>query len=129
MKKLTALALALICLLALPGCSGAGKRPYKDLKAEEISSAVIFLQPPDKTVQVKDMDRLAALLRDLVIYEKDNSYTQYAGQSVTIRLTMSDGTRTSITECNPFLIIDGTGYRTKYEPCEALNHWANGLSG
>lgn len=40
---------------------------------------------------------------------------------------MSDGTQTSIMAYNPFLVIDGTGYRTKYEPCEALNSYANRL--
>ena len=30
-------------------------------------------------------------------------------------------------EYNPFLVIDGVGYKTKYEPCEALNHYANRL--
>ena len=28
---------------------------------------------------------------------------------------------------NPFIIIDGIGYKCKYEPCEALNHYANEL--
>ena len=28
---------------------------------------------------------------------------------------------------NPFLIIDGVGYKTKYEPCQALNSYANEL--
>ena len=76
---------------------------------------------------MEETDRLIALLQDVVIYEEDNSYTEYAGQAVTIQLTMSDGTQTSITEYNPFLIIDGIGYRTEYEPCEALNRYANEL--
>ncbi len=40
---------------------------------------------------------------------------------------MADGTETEITACNPFLVIDGAGYRTKYAPCEALNSYANRL--
>jgi hypothetical protein len=31
------------------------------------------------------------------------------------------------TAYNPFFIIDAVGYRTKYEPCEKLNLWANEL--
>ena len=40
---------------------------------------------------------------------------------------MTDGTQTSIMAYNPFLVIDGIGYKTKYEPCEALNSYANRL--
>lgn len=34
---------------------------------------------------------------------------------------MADGTQTEVMVYNPFLVIDGVGYKTKYEPCEALN--------
>ena len=70
---------------------------------------------------------LVDLLKDVVVYNKDNSYTDYSGQGVTFTLVMIDGTQTSIMEYNPFLVIDGVGYKTKYEPCEALNHYANRL--
>ena len=127
MKRLTAWVLTLVGILGLVGCSSTGTKPYQDLSAAEISFATVLLQPPDKTIQVEELDTLLALLQDLVIYEEDNSYTEYAGQAVTIQLTMSDGTQTSITAYNPFLIIDGVGYRTEYEPCEALNGYANEL--
>ena len=127
MKKLTALVFALTGILGLIGCSSAGTKPYQDLTTAEIASTAVLLQPPDKTFQVEEPDRLIELLQDVVIYEEDNSYTEYTGQAVTIQLTMCDGTQTSITTCNPFLIIDGTGYRTEYKPCEALNRYANEL--
>ena len=113
MKKLTAWAFALTGILGLVGCSSAGTKPYQDLTAAEITSATVLLQPPDKTLQVEEPDRLIELLQDVVIYEEDNSYTEYAGQSVTIQLTMSDGTHTDITAFYSFLIIDGKGYRTE----------------
>ncbi len=127
MKKLTAWVFILACILGLVGCSSAGTKPYQNLTATDISSATVLLQPPDKTLQVEEPDRLIELLQDVVIYEEDDSYTENAGQAVTIQLTMSDGTQTSITAYNPFLIIDGIGYRTEYEPCEALNRYANEL--
>ena len=129
MKKLTAWVLALAGVLGLAGCSGpgAGTNPYQGLTTEEISAAAVQLQPPDKTLLVEELDQLVALLQELVIYEEDPSYTEYAGQAVTVQLTMSDGTQTSVTEYAPFLIIDGVGYRTEYEPCEALNRYANEL--
>ena len=104
MKKLTAWVFILACILGLVGCSSAGTKPYQNLTATDagtkpyqnltatdISSATVLLQPPDKTLQVEEPDRLIELLQDVVIYEEDDSYTEYAGQAVTIQLTMSDG--------------------------------------
>lgn len=104
-----------------------GRKPYKDLEAAQIVSAEVQLSPPDKTIQITEIKELADLLKDVVIYNKDNSYTEYAGQGVTFTLVMTDGTQTSIMAYAPFLVIDGVGYKTKYEPCEALGHYANRL--
>lgn len=127
MKKLVAWLLAVACIGGLAGCSSSGTRPYQDLTAQEVSSATVHLIPPDKTLPVEDIGELVALLNDVVIYSKDSSYTDYAGQAVTFTLAMTDGTQTSIMAYNPFLVIDGVGYRTEYEPCEALNNYANEL--
>lgn len=104
-----------------------GKKPYKDLDAAQIVSATVNLSPPDKTVQIIEIKELVEYLQDVVIHNKDNSYTAYAGQGVTFTLTMTDGTQTKIMAYNPFLVIDGVGYKTDYEPCEALNNYANKL--
>ena len=101
-----------------------GRKPYKDLEAVQIVSATVQLSPPDKTIQITEMKELVDLLKDIVIYHEDNSYTEYEGQGVTFTLVMTDGTQTSIMAYNPFLVINGIGYKTKYEPCEALNHYA-----
>ena len=42
-------------------------------------------------------------------------------------LTMADGSTEEIIAYNPFVIINGVGYRTKYEPCEKLSQFANTL--
>ena len=127
MKKLLAWILALGSVLGLAGCSAAGTRPYKELDTTEVLSATVQLTPPDTTLQIEDLHELVELLKDVVIYEEDSSYTEYAGQGVIVTLTMTDGTQTSIMAYNPFLVIDGVGYRTEYEPCEALNRFANEL--
>lgn len=131
MKRKTGIVL-IICLLV--GCVtgvalliGRGQKPYRNLDAFQIIMATVRLTPPDKTIQITEIKELVEYLEDVVIYNKDNSYTEYAGQAVTFTLTMSDGTQTSIMAYNPFLVIDGTGYKTKYEPCQALNSYANGL--
>ncbi|GFI10972.1 hypothetical protein IMSAGC007_03444 [Lachnospiraceae bacterium] len=131
MRKRTMI-IPLICILLLAFTMiifvfVSGRRPYKDLEAAQIVSAAVQLSPPDKTIQITETKELVDLLKDVVVYNKDNSYTDYSGQGVTFTLVMIDGTQTSIMEYNPFLVIDGVGYKTKYEPCEALNHYANRL--
>ncbi len=129
--KRKVLIIALVCIL-LVGISlivfcASGRRPYKNLDTSQIAAATVKLSPPDQTIQIAEIEELVSYLKDVVIYREDNSYTEYCGQGVTFTLTMTDGTSTQITAYNPFLVIDGVGYRTKYEPCEALNSYANRL--
>lgn len=112
-----------LCLLSR------GKRPFRALDASQIAYAQVQLLPPDKTVEIADTEALAALLRDVVIYERDDSYTEYSGQAVIFTLTMTDETQVEVMAYNPFLVIDGAGYKTKYAPCEALNGYGNQLLG
>ena len=106
-----------------------GRRPFAALRLEEIAHATVRLIPPDAEVTLDDeqIAELAALLQSTVIYRQDMAYTEYDGQGVLFTLVMADGRRITINACNPFLVIDGIGYRTKYAPCEALSAFANGL--
>lgn len=118
-----ALAIILLCL------SGDifGKRPFKNLDGADIVSAAVELMPPDVKLEIPDKEKLAELLRSVVIYRQDDSYKDYAGQAAVFTLIMEDGTAVEITDYTPFVIIDGVGYKAKYEPCEALNSYANAL--
>ncbi len=127
-----AVIISLICIvsaiiLMFVFAAAGGRKPYKNLEAVQILSATVRLTPPDVTIQITEIEELVDLLKDVVIYNKDNSYTEYAGQGVTFTLVMADGTQTGIMAYSPFLVIDGVGYKTKYEPCEALSHYANML--
>ena len=104
-----------------------GRMPYQDLKASEVVSAAVRLSPPDETVPIADPEELVALLKEVVIYREDDSYTEYSGQAVTFTLIMADGSQEEITAYSPFLIVNGTGYRAKYGPCEQLSRYANQL--
>ncbi len=75
----------------------------------------------------RETEELVSYLNEVVIYNKDNSYTEYDGQAVIFTLSLADGSQVEIIAYNPFIIIDGIGYKCKYEPCEALNHYANEL--
>ncbi len=131
MRKKT-ITISLICILAtvvimIVFAAAGGRKPYKNLDAAQVISAAVQLSPPDTTIQITEIKELVDLLKDVVIYNKDNSYTEYDGQGVTFTLVMADGTQTSIMAYAPFLVIDGVGYKTKDEPCEALNQYANML--
>ena len=68
-----------------------------------------------------------ALLSFALLGTRHNSYTEYVGQGVIFTLSLSDGTYKEIIGYYPFLILDRVGYQTEYEPCEALNSYANEL--
>ena len=126
--------IVLLCLAAI-GCgilaasAMAGRRPYRHLTAADIQSATVLLAPPDTMLEIPDTAELAEYLSQVVIYGRDDSYTEYAGQGVIFTLYLTDGSTTDVMAYNPFLVIDGVGYRTKYEPCEALSRYANQLLG
>lgn len=104
-----------------------GRKPFAKISGADIAYATVQLLPPDKTVALTDLYKLADALNDIVVYEKDNSYTDYDGQAVVFTVNMTDGTKTVINAYNPFIVIDGVGYRAKYEPCERLSQLANKL--
>lgn len=104
-----------------------GQRPFAHITADQIASARVEIMPPDKEV---DLDReaiedLAGILRVVTVYRKDDSYRDYSGQAAVYTISLTDGTVVTVQAYNPFLIIDGVGYRTKYEPCQALSALGN----
>ncbi|MGN6710660.1 hypothetical protein [Anaerocolumna jejuensis] len=111
------------------GRSFIGTRPFKDLTAKDVKEVTVKLIPPDTELGFTDeeVNKLVEILNRVVIYQKDNSYGKYAGQAVIFTMTKTDGTQISINAYNPFIIIDGVGYKTKYGPCEELNNLANNL--
>ena len=129
-KYLPAIGAAALLLAALAaGFLFYGRKPFQGLEAADIAVASVTLIPPDVTLELDEaeMGTLAELLGEVRITRPDQSWTEYAGQAVQFTVTFTDGTLTEVTDYNPFLIIDGTGYRTAYEPCEALNRFANEL--
>lgn len=130
-KKRLIFSLAIIILLTALAIFGLyhflGKKPFANINEEDISSASVQLMPPNKTIQITELSELADVLKDIVIYNKDDSYKEYDGQAVIFTITLTDGTKTVINAYNPFVVIDGIGYRTKYEPCERLSQFANDL--
>lgn len=129
MKKRAVLLAVSACVIVIGiAASGlAGRRPFRDLQASDVVSATVYLSPPDETIPIPDIPELVLYLQEVVVYNKDDSYSSYCGQGVTFTLTMSDGSQIRIMAYNPFAVIDGVGYRTKYAPCEKLSRYANQL--
>ena len=121
---------ALLCLLAAWSVGQAvlgGERPFRDLEGADITAASVALFPPGRSLEVPDREALAGLLREVVVYGEDPSWRDMAGQTVLFSLSMADGREVRVTAFSPYLVVDGTGYRTKEGPCEALEAYANGL--
>ena len=58
------------------------------------------------TIQISETEELASYLNEVVIYNKDNSYTEYAGQAVSFTLSLADGSQVEIIAC---LLYTSTG--------------------
>lgn len=126
--------IAALCVLVLAGGVLAklyliGGRPLRGLSAEEFTAAKVELYPPDVTLELarEEIGELAAILDRVVTYQRDDSYVDYCGQAVIFTLTKTDGTQLRVQAYNPFVVINGEGYRTKYGPCEELNQLGNDI--
>ena len=120
----------------IPGASGAiieesDTKPFLYLSADDISEVTVELIPPfvSHVLNRYEIKELTNILHDVEIYEQDDSYNHYYGQAVNFVITKTDGSKIEIIDYNPFIVIDGVGYRTKYEPCEELNKFANDIAG
>lgn len=135
MKKKVLISIGVIIVIAvavvLLVLINAGEKPFKNLSAEDISEISIWLQPPNEVINLNrnEIDELVGLLQDIVIYKEDNTYGGYNGQIVMINIVKTDGTQLELMAYNPFFVIAGQGYTTKYRPCEAVNRYANEILG
>lgn len=123
-----------LCALVLAGGVLAklyliGSNPLRGLTAEEVTAATVELYPPDATLELtqEEIEKLVPILDRVVTYQRDDSYMDYCGQAVIYTLTRTDGTQLRVQAYNPFLVINGEGYRTKYGPCEELNQLGNDI--
>lgn len=129
MKKRNILFVTLACVIII--CAivfvFSGRKPFRDLQPSDVVSATVHLAPSNKTIQVTEIPELVSYLKEIIIYNEDNSYGEYNGQVVIFTLNMLDGSQVNMMAYNSFFVIDGVGYKTKYGPCEKLNDYANRL--
>ena len=125
---------AVLCALVLAGGVLAklyliGTKPLQGLTTEEVTAATVELYPPDATLELtqEEIEELVPILDRVVTYQRDDTYGEYAGQAVIFTLTKIDGKQLRVQAYNPFIVIDGAGYRTKYGPCGELNQLGNDI--
>jgi len=106
--------------------------PFRELSADEISSISVYAVPPDETVTVDDIEQIETIveiLRTVVIYQKSDEWKGRTGQGVIFTITKTTGDVLVVRPYGQYLIIDGQGYRTEYQPSENLNRIANTVLG
>ena len=123
-----AIVLAVVLIVTI-GFSVFGRRPFKNMKAEEIQSISIHLWPPNETMELNqdEIEELVGLLQQVKIYNPSWLHLASGGQSNIMTITYQDGAVKEVNEFGSTLIIDGQGYRAEYEPNEAINQFANKL--
>ena len=104
------------------------QNPFNDLNAADILSISVFAVPPNEIVLVDDMEQIeeiVCILKTVIVYQKSNEWKDSNGQMVTFTINKATGEVVEVSAYNPHLIINGQGYKTKYQPCENLNRIAN----
>ena len=125
---IVAIVLAVVLIVSI-GLSVIGRRPFKNMKAEEIQSISIHLWPPNETMELSqdEIEELVGLLQQVKIYNPSWLHLASGGQSNIMTITYQDGTVQEVNQFGSTLIIDGQGYRAEYEPNEAISKFANKL--
>ena len=118
-----------VALVVAVGSSVIGRMPLKDLKDEEIQSISIHLWPPNETMELTrdQIAELVSLLKQVKIYNRTWMHHASGGQSCIMTITYLDGSTVEVNQLGSISIIDGRGYRSEYEPNEAINQFANKL--
>ena len=65
-----------------------GSRPFSNLSVNDISDATVEVNPPFVKYSLNDTEiqELVMKLKNIVIYNQDNSYTQYDGAAIIYNL-------------------------------------------
>ncbi len=119
--------LLLVILVSVRLFTSTDDKPFKEIEFSDVVSVTVSIPPSDSLIYITEMKELITLLKDIVIYNEDSSYEEQRGQAVIYSLMMVDGTENKIMILNPFVVINGVGYKTKYESCEKLDIFANKL--
>lgn len=75
------------------------------------------------TVELSDeeISHLMSLMKNIRTGREDQSINEYNGQYISVTISYENGNTTEIGVYNPFFVVNGTPYRTLYEPCLELH--------
>jgi len=75
------------------------------------------------TVELSDeeISHLMSLMKNIRTGREDQSINEYDGQYISVTISYENGNTTEIGVYNPFFVVNGTPYRTLYEPCLELH--------
>lgn len=116
-------AVVLILAVVLFVIFGWGKKPLKDLKAQDVVSIQIQTAPPYEETVINNEGEIKQFvdeMQKIVVYE-ERTVDNKAAKQVVFTLTMKDGTTKRISAYEPYVKIDNVAYRAKGNPCEALS--------
>lgn len=100
-----------------------GYRPYSKMSESDVNKiTILFGNYEPYQLSEDETLEFIGILKDITIYRKDNSYVEYDGvTSQMFCIEKQSGKKEYISAANPFFIINRTGYRTKYEPCNRMS--------
>lgn len=104
--------------------------PFKSLKAEDVKSIGLYLQPPDKKIIIDDTEKIQYIVYEInkLITEKEESpKIDYSVQLVSYTINKNDEKNSEIKIYSPYVIIDGEVFKADYEICDILNLIGNDL--
>ena len=90
--------LAAVFVVAVVKTRLIGQKPFRSWEKADIAQVELTLTPPDQSFALTDAEvgELLPLLQKVVLYQGDNSYTDYAGQAVVFDVTLQDGSTTQV---------------------------------
>lgn len=130
-QQIYSILLVLIIVLMLPLFNqllNNSNMPFRSLKAEDIKSIDLYLQPPNKGVAIddeKNIQDIVDVLNKLVVKAEESSKVD--GQVVTYTLNKNNGDSVEVKIYSPYVIIDEKIYKADYEVCDVLNLLGNDL--
>lgn len=124
-KKSLIISVVVIIFVLLFAIKPWGRQPFQNVLDDEISVVSVERYPTIAFDLTEDeVAEFTEIMRRVVIYSKDSSEEPLAGDAPTYTITKKNGTIIQVIPCNPFFMIDGVRYQSKYQPCYELAGFA-----
>ncbi len=101
-------------------------QPFKELKTEDVRFVTLTAYNEGYGFGIDDkyVDELVKLINDVKIYEQDDSWKGHQAVGYEFYIERDDCVIIKLVTFEGFLIINGTAYKSEYEPSKALTEFA-----